>query len=561
MTAAFLSATAAVPTAVWDSAASGKGLNTTQGGYSISKGDINTFSNGRLVINSTDSSFGAYIKMPDSTTKASILLKYSNGAAFSGSSYDLIWLAAATDSYGHEIGISSTNNSETLDFCYRESGVNHPKTGPAMIPDSGYMLFSYGAADGIGFYSGTSIPGMTGAKDTAYKFSSYTITYISIGGDKNHYPGWRGLVIEKAALFVGQSLSATDVSGFRFPSEVFDQNTNVSDVNATFGTDSEITLQVGNGVTITGDTTFNASTVNFVCDGSFSLVPPADNAADFDFSNVLGAPTIKYTGAIPSISGDKFTATIVPTSVSGDSWRGIIKVSSIPRQWPLPSLYSYSGANSAVEIDGIGAKNGNNQSGEYIQGVQLGASGNKFVKKLILSGAGMALTDGLSQNCIEIGELSGSGPLSQSKDSILQGIAINVMTNFTGTLSPNKMTVTFGSTKRCGQKNGTGGWSRDPDTAEKLFIDSDAVLSVRAPFSLWSPAAVVVDGPVNFTTDATDYTGLVLFTNAGTNGSFGENAVIKINGTAIGGPASQYRAKFVGTSLVVKKIAPGVIFR
>ena len=97
---------------------------------------------------------------------------------------------------------------------------------------------------------------------------------------------------------------------------------------------------------------------------------------------------------------------------------------------------------------------------------------------------------------------------------------INVMTNFTGTLALNKMTVTFGTASRAGNHPGNTGAT---EFRSGLYIDPDAVLSVPAGFSLWSPVKMVIDGPVNFTTNGDVSDGMVLFDNMGSDVKFGGN--------------------------------------
>ena len=159
--------------------------------------------------------------------------------------------------------------------------------------------------------------------------------------------------------------------------------------------------------------------------------------------------------------------------------------------------------------------------------------------------------------------LAGTGTFSQSKASIVQGLTINALTDFTGTLSLNKMTVTFGTAKRRGQKYENGGWGLDESTAGKLFVDSDAVLSVPAGFLLWAPKAVVLDGPIDFKTDEANYKDLLLLDNLGLDVQIGPNFAVSINGTLLkdlpGG--TSYKVKLVGDTLVLKRFGSALRFR
>ena len=58
------------------------------------------------------------------------------------------------------------------------------------------------------------------------------------------------------------------------------------------------------------------------------------------------------------------------------------------------------------------------------------------------------------------------------------------------------------------------------------------------------------NGPVNFTTEETNYNGLVLFRNIGANLAFGESIEIRVNGVKL---SKGYRLKVIGTDLVLEK--------
>ena len=459
-----------------------------------------------------------------------VIMKCSNLNLSDDDNRGLIGLLANQDSssdnsvkIGLASGLNATYGIGLYSSLFYDGNLNSYR-GNAVAFTTGEqtICLTYDSASGTSIYrDGSLIASNSALKQGTWK----TPLGIVLGGvdsdDSKKISAQTGMKIEAVAVFTN-CLSAAEVANYTFPSQRFADDILVSDINAAFGDESEIWIGVADGVKITGDTTFYATKVHFVCDGSFTIVPPAGNTAVFDFSCVAGSPIIPYSGALPAISGNVFTATTVPTYVTDSaSWKGTISLTSIPRQWPL-SLAGYGNANSVVEVNGVGAQNASGDTGEWL------ADGT-VAMNLIVTGNGIQLTNGTSRYKSVIGELAGSGTFSQDNSAILQGITINVMTNFTGNLSLNKMTVTFGSSQRCGQKY-DGGWVKDEETASKLFIDSDAVLSVPAGFALWSPVAVVFDGPVNFTTDATELNGLVLFENAGSNVTFGSNASFTING-------------------------------
>ena len=289
--------------------------------------------------------------------------------------------------------------------------------------------------------------------------------------------------------------------------------------NSTYGT---ITISDDATVTLASSAQLGASGDNGVyVNGTLDVT-----AASFN-NKVLGAGAVVCTGKLPS------------GTYTNAAWTGTLSLRDIPRQWPL-SLNNYASDNSSVEVNGVGAANASSSTGEYL-------ANGKVAKKLVLTDAGIALTDGISYYISEIGELAGSGTLSQSKNGIFQGVTINVMTNFSGTLNFNEMTVTFGTKTRAGRDSS----QNDTEYKGKLYIDSDAVLSVPAGFALWSPAAVVIDGTVNFTTDQETYENLTLFTNMGSSISFLANSRITVNGDEI--DWTKHQKKIIGTSLVLMK--------
>ena len=630
---------------------------------------------------------------------------------------------------------SAANASLSGDFCNTVSG--------AFSADEQMVALTYSNAGGTAYYvNGALIQSHSGLKASAELAAPCG---ISLGGVDSE-SGWQfyalsGMQIEAIAVF-NATLSASEVAAFEFAANTLA----VSAINAEHGQASEIDVEVDDGTIILGDTTFNATTVHFICDGSLTFAPPAGNAATLDFSGVTGRTIIRYEGVLPTASGTTFTATTVPTSVTDPStWTGTIWLRDIANVTEF-NVNSYGNASSCVRLTGISGwlrapgnytftntvpvefsnegsnagyalkiTNGNSansdnplrctafvkitgsgtladettayplvkvfdlsafsgdirfasaslvvcdpttpytsfydmygshkgslriegnkdvnvawgktwnfrnvacfgtpsghgtiavggdlapegaftnatwtgtlsvtnlatatplnihlfgHSGSTVALSAIGASGaylpaNVEAGKVVLTddgnGFALALNDGYSNANTTFSELAGSGTLSQSKGTITQGLTINAMTDFTGTLSLNKMTVTFGTAKRIGQKQESGGWVADETTAGKLFVDSDAVLSVSAGFRLWAPTAVVLDGPIDFKTDETDYNNLLLLDNVGTAVTFGANFAVSINGTSLNlGQGSSYKVVKVGTQLVLKRFGAAIRFR
>lgn len=250
-------------------------------------------------------------------------------------------------------------------------------------------------------------------------------------------------------------------------------------------------------------------------------------------SKIAGSGRVICDGKMPTF-GD-YTST---------NWTGTLVLKNLPKQWPLNLFNSLKdnslkacNTNSAVELVGAGA------NGEcLVEGL--------FASRLVLtddgSTPGLSLNDGYSNRNTVIGELSGGGTLRQTNNNISQGLTINVMTNFTGHLELDRMTVTFGTARRTGRDEGH--WQHDDEA--KAFIDTNAVLSVNAPFTLWNPVELVFDGPVNFNVEGDLVDRQVLFANPGQKVTFGDHASFTINGQAL--DPAKYRMGLKNGNIVLK---------
>ena len=128
------------------------------------------------------------------------------------------------------------------------------------------VALAYGRTAGTFLYvNGTQIGVNTGLKS-----GTFTTPYgIALGGvdtdDSTEYYAMTGMKIEAVAVFTS-TLSAQEIANYYFPSLMGGEIT-VSSINDLFGTDAEIDLHLADGASITGDTAFNATKVNFICNG------------------------------------------------------------------------------------------------------------------------------------------------------------------------------------------------------------------------------------------------------------------------------------------------------
>ena len=439
---------AATPTAVWDCAVSGQELNTAQGGLTISAGAGNSFSNGKLAIASSGNYSGGSIDLSAlGISKVSVLVKYSNFAGFTGHSYFPVFMCVR-DSDNHEIGLLASDGSTTFSWYWYTTGAQttpdqHRTGSPAFVPAAGYALFSYDAATGLRLCSGTTLSNLTTEEKGGYNFSGRTLTKLGLGGapDYQWSDGWPSLVIEKVALFSGEYLTATDVADYKFPSlvDVIESDVTVSALNTKFGTAQEINVYLADGVTVTGDTTFNASTVHFICDGSFNMTPPANNEATFDFAQVTGRPVLIY-GALPAVSGTKFTSTVIPSFVTDPTkWTGVIYISSAS----VTDFTSntYGNESSVVRLGNVSGWLRAPGNYPFTNSVPVELAGTLTINN------GNSANDGNPNRCTVFKKLSGSGTISADSSANRTVVVIQDASEFTGGIGLNSgKHVVFGET-------------------------------------------------------------------------------------------------------------------
>lgn len=247
---------------------------------------------------------------------------------------------------------------------------------------------------------------------------------------------------------------------------------------------------------------------------------------------LLGSGTAAWSGTVPTLYA------------TNDLWTGTVSISNVATAkdgslYPF-NVNDYGNTNSTIALTSVGSSTNNTT---YLPDTTIG--------RLLLTDSGDApalrLSDGKSSTCTTIGELAGTGTFTNINAGIYQGLAINAITNFTGTLALGKMTVTFGTRRRAGQTSSL----TSSEYKSKLYIDSDAKVSLPAGFALWSPADVVIDGPVNFTTGEAGYDSLTLFSNVGSTVTFSNGCAITVNGAAYN--QAKYRLVVNNGNLILRK--------
>ena len=299
--------------------------------------------------------------------------------------------------------------------------------------------------------------------------------------------------------------------------------------------------------TSAGDALLNGSTLYdlfssnrgtfYVADGTTVTIPYGKSWTGTSATRFMGSGTVINAGQVQAgISNSTYT-----------NWTGTVVISNVATAkngslYPF-NLHYYGNTNSTVCLAAIGSTTLNTT---HLPQVTLG--------KVVLVDDGVApalrLSDGISDACTTFCELAGNGTLTNINAAVYQGLTFNVMTNFTGTLYPENMIVTFGTATRHGK---TGGAGYNRDTMRRLYFDPDAKFSVPAGFTLWNPVEVVFNGPMNFTTDATDYSNLVLLNGIGPDKSklTNEYFSVSINGVPL--DTTAYRVRKSGGKLITTK--------
>ena len=239
---------------------------------------------------------------------------------------------------GVKVG-SATRNKTALAVFWNGYYYNQQTSpSPALSTGEQRHAFAYDStsAGAIAYLDGTRVYSNNGAVDANFKVP----TGIILGGVDTDGSGMMyaqcGLEIEAVAVFAAK-LTDAQIASYVFPSEIDPDidpgatisvavDTPVSTINSLLPGKAEIWVLADDGVTITGDTTFTAVKVHFVSAGEVIVTPPADNAAEFDFSKTAN-PVVAYSGAAPTQSGNVFTSTTIPTWITDSSkWTGTLKL-------------------------------------------------------------------------------------------------------------------------------------------------------------------------------------------------------------------------------------------
>ena len=362
-------ASAATPTIVWDGGLSEYNFSTLTRTV-----DGNTYTLNLNEMN-TAAADGSYVQIGSENAKAAITITAVNDDPSITNGFGTAGAVTVIMKYT-DLPVSAGSNRaliSLLDSQKYQSEDNSAKIGVCDFTGTGYFIWqgkyytsfaganfaateqtaalTYSSTGGTAFYlDGVGISTNTGLKAATYT----TPCGIALGGvdtdGSSQFFAMTGMKIKAVAIFTS-TLTAEEVAAYKFPSDAPMSDTTVSAINARFGSATEIDVNIADGATITGDTTFNATTVRFHCDGSFTMTAPEGNTATFDFSDVTGGPVLKYTGFFPTVFGTTFTSNSIPTSVSdASSWKGTVWVRGAAMTNLNPD--TYGNGSSTLRLSG-----------------------------------------------------------------------------------------------------------------------------------------------------------------------------------------------------------------
>ena len=515
--------TVTAPVAIWDGAASACNFSTltrTCGDttYTMTVNDANATVNGA----------NDYITIGSENQKWTVKITANKEGAFGSASASGFTLIAKAAKAGTSAGSNravlnyyTTDSQASVAFAQSSGGGAFPMVNEAAWSASATAantLLSDGTVQTLALTYGSASGGTRLYVDGSLKWSNSGSTGftgvpdgITLGGvpidNSNKLFALCGMKVYAVAVFKTK-LTDEQVAAYEFPSEIspsidldammsVSENTSVSTINSVLGGKSEIWLMVSDGVTITGDTTFNASTVHFHSKGEVVVCPPSGNTATFDFANTA-KPVVAYNGTCPSKSGDKFTAATVPNFVTdSSSWTGTVWIKNyagITGNNFLPN--NYGNAASTLRLTGISGWIWSATSNNTIApAVELYDEGGSY---------GLCLSDGYSyggnnlDNFTILSELKGTGTLVAYNKAPYVLLNVRKWDGFSGTLSLTNKIVCFGSeipassafTSENGGRNGGLVW-----------VASDATLDIPSSWYLGNSTSfgnVVVEGTLSY---------------------------------------------------------------
>ena len=409
---------------------------------------------------------------PFGNGSCTVIMKCTNMPVASGANRALIALFNSSNTA--MIGIKGNNSDGG--FIWNGDSYGDGGTQSAVFSSSDQVIaMTYSTANGTSYYVNRTLA----ASATALKASSFASPAgIALGGlpvsGSTMFYEMRDMRILAVAVFASE-LTAAEIGSYAFPSEAMVDvpvNMAVSEINAKASA-AELYLNVADGVTITGDETFtSANAVHFICDGSFTLVPPADNTATFDFSGVTGKPVIQYA-AFPTVSGSVFTSTTVPEFVTDSTkWSGVIYISG--GSFTDFTSNAFGNESSIVRLGNVSGWLRAPGNYAFTNSVPVELVGTLTINN------GMSANDSYPNRCTVFKKLSGSGTISANNTADKVVVVIQDASEFTGNIGLTGKLIVFGDA----MPSYTGNSKFESMTAS-IWVMEGASVTVNPPSGNW----------------------------------------------------------------------------
>ena len=541
------------------------GPNNAQAGVTLTAASANAFgTDGQVTVIMKCSA----LNLSDNTYRGLVGLLADEGGYYSGDNNEKIGIAT---------GFNASNGAGAY-TCYIANGVYNSSSANTTAYSTGAqtICMTYSSASGTCIYRNGSLI----ASSTGVKYGTWMApTGVALGGmdleGSSRVWAQTGMKIEAVAVFAS-TLTAEQVAAYSFPSQRIAEDVAVSEINAIFGSAGEIWLDVADGVTITGDTTFNASIVHLTSPGEVVLYPSAGNEATLDFAGVA-KPVVAYSGVLPTASGDAFTATTVPTWVTDPAqWTGTVWLKNKTDVTAFESN-PYGNASSVLRLTGIkGWLKTYSGNGGYTNAVPVELSNDGAAYGLWVSD-GYSANENYPQRYTVFNALRGGGTFKASEAAGNRAVlVVRDGSGFTGNLDLTTKVAVFGekmpelSDTKDGQIYVMPGatldvpsdatWTASEVTvAGALTAASLARLSADTPVVLCDTGVIDVPGTGSVANFAMDFsmvsgTGAIKYTGASwggisTNGLAGTLGVVLENTAGV----------IIPNSLLAEPVAPNEI--
>jgi len=298
------SAFAATPVAVWD----GDFTTMTKGSYTLSENG-NTKTDNYLQISGDN---GILLTSSEALNVFTVIVR-CEGLNLSAANGQVLFTSygpeasSAIGIHDNMTGVYLPANNAVCRGIWQGGDWNSGATQGSVPANYTTLIYNHQQSNGTYAYAlgPTSNEDKTVVRTTLYsvvglRSSGTTYKGFAIGGLRGTTSATllpaTGLKITSLAVFSG-TLSEADMKAYAFPTETqeisIDNDTTVSAINLQAGVANGVVLTVADGVTITCDTNFSASSVKLISNGSITLsakAPPGSaELAKFDCSGVTGA--------------------------------------------------------------------------------------------------------------------------------------------------------------------------------------------------------------------------------------------------------------------------------